>query len=137
MSENHSTQQNQVPDLISRARNHALAMRMHGATLRGPKGAAMLEELCDMVAGRITGPVVMAEPVAKIPHEPGVFAPGCLTVDESMKMLNLTLRRDLANMIGRDPSVLTYWMRNKGCLPVKESEKVRELYRARQVRGAA
>ena len=41
--------------IIAKASNHALAMRMHGATLRGVAGAELLEDLCDAVIARHLG----------------------------------------------------------------------------------
>lgn len=54
----------QESDLVERAANHALAMRMHGATLRGVKGAEMLEDLADAVVGRYEDPEMQVRAAA-------------------------------------------------------------------------
>lgn len=123
-------------DLINRAANHALAMRVHGASLRGVPGAEMLEDLCDAAMGRyIPSPSSVA--VQKNEPAPGCsIPPGCLTVEEALTMLGMNRFAQLARAIGTSPSMITMW-RQKGHIPLKKSEMVRGVYRGMQARAAA
>ena len=123
-------------ELINRAANHALAMRMHGATLRGISGAELLEDLCDAMMGRYASENPPAPNPEKltIAHDP--VPTGCLTVEEAMTLLGVNRFTQLARSIGTSSSLITFW-RKKGHIPLKKSEVVREVYRGMQVRAAA
>lgn len=123
-------------ELINRTANHALAMRMHGATLRGVSGAELLEDLCDAVMGRYTSENAPAANPEKPDLVPDPVPPGCLTVEEAMTLLGVNRFAQLARSIGTSSSMITFW-RNKGHIPLKKSEVVREVYRGMQVRAAA
>ncbi len=123
-------------ELINRAANHALAMRMHGATLRGISGAGLLEDLCDAVMGHYASenaPAANPEKLTLV-HDP--VPPGCLTVEEAMTLLGVNRFAQLARAIGTSSSMITLW-RNQGHIPLKKSELVRKVYRGMQVRAAA
>lgn len=121
--------------LIIRASNHALAMRMHGATLRGVYGAEMVEDLCDAVMGRfVTTPKPAVVEAEKIPT---TVPAGCLSVEEAMTILGLRTFTALAKALKTSSSMVTIWKNEKGYLPPAKSALVWELYRGKQVREAA
>lgn len=124
----------QVSMLVTKAANHALAMRIHGATLRGDAGAGMLEDLCDAVMGRYAAfePVAVQKPVVQKPAIPK----DCLTVEEAMRMLKCRTLVELADMIGSTAKTCSRW-RDEGHMREKASATVRALYRGMQVRAAA
>lgn len=123
-----------VAELVNKAANHALAMRIHGATLRGSAGADMLEDLCDAAMGRYVKfePVTAQKPVVKQPAIPK----GCLTVEDAMRMLNCKTLVELADMIGSTAKTCSRW-RGEGHMREKASATVRALYRGMQARAAA
>lgn len=108
--------------LISKAANHALAMRAHGATLRGVPGAEMLEDLCDAALGRFVESVQKTE-------QPEVAdeAIDYLTVEEAMTMLKLTRFNQLAYALGVSDSIIKRW-RSNGFIHPKQVKKVRRIY---------
>jgi hypothetical protein len=124
-------------ELINRAANHALAMRMHGATLRGISGAELLEDLCDAVMGRyVADPEAKPEKQPKPVLIPDPVPPGCLTVDEALTMLGMNRFAQLAKSLKTSPSMITLW-RNQGYIPLKKTAIVREIHSGMQVRAAA
>lgn len=110
-----------VGELVARAQNHALAMRLHGATMRGSVGAALLEDLCDAVSGRYE-PELPEPPVIK----PDPAKP--MSVDEAMVMLECQKQLDLANLLDVAPGTVTQW-KLRGGLPIKVAKRVRGIYR--------
>jgi hypothetical protein len=122
-------------DLTARAANHALAMRIHGATLRGVSGAEMLEDLCDAVLGRyIADPAPVKKPKPILAPDP--VPPGCLSVEQAMTMLGINRFAQLARSIGTSASMITLW-RNQGYLPPKKTKIVRDLVSATAMQEAA
>lgn len=116
-------------DLIGRAATHALAMRMHGATLRGLFGAILLEDLCDAVSGKY-------EPEGLV--EDGDEPTDRMTVAEAMKMLGISKFEAFAVVINASVGSMTYWRtRKNGIMPAKHVRIVQALYRGMQVREAA
>lgn len=112
----------QARALISKAANHALAMRTHGATLRGVPGAEMLEDLCDAALGRFVEAVQKA-------NEPEVADEiDYMTVEEAMAMLKLTRFNQLAYALGVSDSIIKRW-RSNGFIHPKQVKKIRALYR--------
>lgn len=112
----------QAKAIINQAANHALAMRMHGATLRGVPGAEMLEDLCDAALGRFAEAVKKTEPEVageEIDH---------MTVDEAMTMLKLSRFNQLAYALGVSDSIIKRW-RSNGFIHPKQVKKIRALYR--------
>ncbi len=112
----------QARALISKAANHALAMRTHGATLRGVPGAEMLEDLCDAALGRFAEAVKKTEPEVageEIDH---------MTVEEAMTMLKLSRFNQLAYTLGVSDSIIKRW-RSNGFIHPKQVKKIRALYR--------
>jgi len=108
--------------LINKAANHALAMRAHGATLRGVPGAEMLEDLCDAALGRFAEAVKKTEPEVageEIDH---------MTVDEAMTMLKLSRFNELAYALGVSDSIIKRW-RSNGFIHPRQVKKIRDLYR--------
>lgn len=123
--------------LIHKAANHALAMRIHGATLRGVSGAEMLEDLCDAAMGRyVADPEAKPEKKPKPVLVPDPVPPGCLTVEEALTMLGLNRFAQLAKSLKTSPSMITLW-RNQGYIPLKKTAIVREIHSGMQVRAAA
>jgi len=115
--------------LIERAGNHALAMRMHGATLRGLAGAALLEDLCDVISGKY-------EPEG--PIEDGDELTDRMTVADGMKMLGISKLEAFAAAINASVGAMTYWRaKKKGVMPGKYVKTVQALYRGMQLREAA
>ena len=115
--------------LVERASNHALAMRMHGATLRGLAGAILLEDLCDAISGKY-------EPDGLI--EDGDELTDRMTVAEGMKMLGISKFEAFAAAISASVGAITYWRNEKkGIMPAKHVKIVQSLYRGMQVREAA
>lgn len=115
--------------LVERAGNHALAMRMHGATLRGLPGAMLLEDLCDAISGKY-------EPEG--PIEDGDELTDRMTVAEGMKMLGISKFEAFAATINATVGAMTYWRTRKGgVMPAKHVKIVQTLYRGMQVREAA
>lgn len=112
--------------LTAKAANHALSMRMHGATLRGIPGAELLEDLCDAVLGRYVSENASAPKTPKPVLVPDPVPPGCLTVEEAMTMLGINRFAQLARSIGTSPSMITLW-RNQGYLPPKKTKIMRDL----------
>lgn len=128
-----SAQENAWPKMaaiINRAANHALAMRMHGATLRGVAGAEMIEDLCDIAIGHyiIEKPAVVE--IVVEPEEPG------MTVEEAMTMVKATSRRHFAALLECGSSTIKYW-ENNGRIADWAKVKAETLYRGMQVREAA
>lgn len=114
--------------LVERASNHALAMRMHGARLRGLPGAMLLEDLCDAVSGKY-------EPEGLV--EDGELTDR-MTVAEGMQMLGISKFEAFAATINATVGAMTYWRaRKNGVMPAKHVKIVQALYRDMQVREAA
>ena len=116
--------------LINRAANHALAMRMHGATIRGAAGAALLEDLCDAAMGRQIEAAASAAIAAKVKEEDR------MTVEEAMTMLECQSYAGFAKMLECSDTTVKNW-RSRGRLPGPWMDKVSALYRGMQVRAAA
>lgn len=116
--------------LINKAANHALAMRMHGATLRGASGAALLEDLCDAAMGRQIEAAASAAIAAKAKEE------DCMTVEEAMTMLECKTYADFFRLMDCSETIVKNW-RSRGRLPGPWMDKVRALYRGMQVSAAA
>lgn len=115
--------------LVERAGNHALAMRMHGATLRGLAGATLLEDLCDAISGKY-------EPEG--PIEDGDELTDRMTVAEGMKMLGISKFEAFAATINATVGAMTYWRTRKGgVMPAKHVKIVQALCRGMQAREAA
>lgn len=112
----------QARALISKAANHAMAMRMHGATLRGTAGAEMLEDLCDAALGKF------AEQAQKKAEEEKSEPVDYMTVEEAMTMLNLSRFNQLAYTLGVSDSIIKRW-RSNGFIHPKQVKKIRALYR--------
>lgn len=112
----------QARALISKAANHALAMRCHNATLRGVAGAEMIEDLCDIAMGRyiIEKPAVVE--IVVEPEEPG------MTVEEAMTMVKATSQRHFAALLECGSSTIKYW-KNNGRIANWAKVKVETLYR--------
>lgn len=114
--------------LVERASNHALAMRMHGARLRGLPGAMLLEDLCDAISGKYE-PDVMDEDNELTDR---------MTVAEGMKMLGISKFEAFAAAINASVGAMTYWRTRKGgVMPAKHVKIVQAMYRGMQVREAA
>jgi len=114
--------------LVERAGNHALAMRMHGARLRGLPGAMLLEDLCDAISGKYA-PDGMAEDDELTDR---------MTVAEAMTMLGISKFEAFAAAINASVGAMTYWRaKKKGVMPGKYVKTVQSLYRGMQVREAA
>ena len=116
--------------IIAKASNHALAMRMHGATLRGASGAALLEDLCDAAMGRQIEAAASAAIAAKVKEGDR------MTVEEAMTMLECQSYAGLAKILECSDTTVKNW-RSRGRLPVPWMDKVSALYREMQVRSAA
>ena len=115
--------------LVERASNHALAMRMHGARLRGLPGAMLLEDLCDAISGKY-------EPEGLV--EDGDELTDRMTVAEGMKMLGISKFEAFAATINATVGAMTYWRtRKNGIMPARHVKIVQQLYRGMQVREAA
>jgi len=112
----------QARAIINQAANHALAMRMHGATLRGTAGAEMLEDLCDAALGRF------AEQAQKKVEEEKSEPVDYMTVEEAMTMLKLTRFNQLAYALGVSDSIIKRW-RSNGFIHPRQVKKIRDLYR--------
>ena len=108
--------------LINQAANHALAMRMHGATLRGTAGAEMLEDLCDAALGRF------AEQAQKKVEEEKSEPVDYMTVEEAMTMLKLSRFNQLAYALDVSDSIIKRW-RSNGFIHPRQVKKIRDLYR--------
>jgi len=108
--------------LINKAANHALAMRAHGATLRGVPGAEMLEDLCDAALGRF------AEAVQKNSEPEATDEIDYMTVEEAMAMLQLSRFNQLAYALGVSDSIIKRW-RSNGFIHPRQVKKIRDLYR--------
>lgn len=108
--------------IINQAANHALAMRMHGATLRGTAGAEMLEDLCDAALGRF------AEQAQKKVEEAQEEQIDYMTVEEAMTMLKLTRFNQLARTLVVSDSIIKRW-RSNGFIHPRQVKKIRDLYR--------
>lgn len=114
--------------LVERASNHALAMRMHGARLRGLPGAMLLEDLCDAISGKYE-PEGLAEDDELTDR---------MTVAEAMTMLGIQKFEAFAVAINASVGSMTYWRtRKNGVMPAKHVKIVQQLYRGMQVREAA
>lgn len=114
----------QARALINQATNHALAMRMHGATLRGVPGAEMLENLCDAALGRlIEQSAKKAEAEAETEEQTDR-----MTVEEAMTMLKLSRFNQLAYLLGVSDSIIKRW-RSNGFIHPRQVKKIRALYR--------
>ena len=109
-----------ITELANRAARHALAMRMHGATLRGPAGAALLEDLADALGGRYNPETDQGAPEDEI------------SVDEALRMLDLDTQVELARKLGVKPETVSMW-RARGRIPCKNIKMIRRLYRGMQV----
>jgi len=116
--------------LINKAANHALAMRMHGATLRGAAGAALLEDLCDAAMGRQIEAAASAAIAANVKEEDR------MTVEEAMTMLECQSYAGFAKMLECSDTTVKNW-RTRQRLPSVWMDKVRDIYRGMQVREAA
>lgn len=116
--------------MINKAANHALAMRMHGATLRGASGAALLEDLCDAAMGRQIEAAASAAIAAKVKEGDR------MTVEEAMTMLECQSYAGFAKILECSDTTVKNW-RSRGRLPEPWTDKVRALYRGMQVRAAA
>lgn len=115
--------------LVERASNHALAMRMHGARLRGLPGAMLLEDLCDAIGGKY-------EPDG--PIEDGDELTDRMTVAEAMTMLGISKFEAFAATISTTVGTMTYWRTKKGgVMPAKHVRIVQAIYRGMQAREAA
>lgn len=115
--------------LVERASNHALAMRMHGARLRGLPGAMLLEDLCDAISGKY-------EPEGLV--EDGDELTDRMTVAEAMTMLGIQKFEAFAVAINASVGSMTYWRTKKGgVMPAKHIKIVQQLHRGMQVREAA
>lgn len=110
----------QARAIINQAANHALAMRMHGATLRGTSGAEMLEDLCDAALGRFV------EQAQKKAEEEKSEPVDYMTVEEAMTMLKLSRFNQLAYALGVSDSIIKRW-RSNGFIHPKQVKKVRRL----------
>lgn len=111
----------QARAIINQAANHALAMRMHGATLRGTAGAEMLEDLCDAALGRF---VEQAQKKAEEEQEEQI---DYMTVEEAMTMLKLSRFNELAYALGVSDSIIKRW-RSNGFIHPKQVKKVSRIY---------
>lgn len=118
-----------VKSLADKAANHALAMRMHGGTMRGPAGAEMLEDLCDAATGRY---FAEAKSVPKTPVKAERPAE-CYSIEEAMTALGVNTFTALAHQMKTTCSVVTRWKNNGGYLPISKSALVREILRTRRV----
>lgn len=108
--------------LINKAANHALAMRAHGATLRGVPGAEMLEDLCDAALG------CFVEQAQKKVEEEKSEPVDYMTVEEAMTMLKLSRFNQLAYALGVSDSIIKRW-RSNGFIHPRQVKKIRDLYR--------
>lgn len=111
-----------ITELANRAARHALAMRMHGATLRGVAGAELLEDLADALGGRYNPETDQGAP------EPE----DVISVDEALRMLDLDTQVELARKLGVKPETVTQW-KARGRIPGKNIKMIRRLYRGMQV----
>lgn len=109
--------------LINRAANHAMAMRTHGATLRGVPGAEMLEDLCDAALGKFVEAVKKTEKPEVADEEIDY-----MTVEEAMAMLKLTRFNQLAYTLGVSDSIIKRW-RSNGFIHPRQVKKIRDMYR--------
>lgn len=112
----------QAKAIINQAANHALAMRMHGATLRGTAGAEMLEDLCDAALGKFV------EQAQKKVEEEKTEPVDYMTVEEAMTMLKLSRFNQLAYALGVSDSIIKRW-RSNGFIHPRQVKKIRDLYR--------
>ncbi len=119
--------------LINRAANHALAMRMHGSTMRGVTGAELLEDLCDAVIGiqlEATAAATAAK-AAKTKEDDDR-----MTVEKAMEMLGCRTFAEFFRTMDCSETTVKNW-RSRGRLPDQWVERVRVLYRGMQVRTRA
>jgi len=107
--------------MIAKASNHALAMRMHGATLRGVAGAELLEDLCDAVIAKHLGQPVTLAVVAEVPED--------MTVDDAMHLLRCDSFAALARSINCSMTSIKFW-RRQGRITTPWANKIRRFYRA-------
>jgi len=114
--------------MIAKASNHALAMRMHGATLRGVAGAELLEDLCDAAIAKHLGQPVPLAVVAEVPED--------MTVEDAMHLLLCDTFAALARELDTSLTSIKKW-RAAGRMTTPWANKVRGLYREMQVRSAA
>ena len=108
--------------LITLASNHALMMRKHGTTLRGAKGAWLLEDLCDAVlAAKKSAPFLMDGQEIQAPVAiPSPDSQGCITVDQAMDVTGAKTKTQLAKIAGVTPQTITNWT-NQGFIGWKHS----------------
>lgn len=107
--------------MVAKAANHALAMRMHGATLRGVAGAELLEDLCDAVIAKHLGPPVPLAVAAEVPED--------MTVDDAMHLLRCDSFAALARSISCSMTSIKVWKR-QGRITTPWANKIRRFYRA-------
>lgn len=118
--------------LINKAANHALAMRTHGATLRGVTGAEMLEDLCDAAIGRHLQAVAAAALAAKAKTD----IENRMTVEEAMTMLDCRSYASFSDILDCSLTTVKNW-RSRGRVPADWADRVRIIYRGMKVRAAA
>ena len=118
--------------LISKAANHALSMRIYGATLRGIAGAELLEDLCDAAIGRHLQAVAAAALAAKAKTD----IENSMTVEEAMTMLDCRSYAAFSDILDCSLTTVKNW-RSRGRVPADWAEKVRSIYRGMKVRAAA
>lgn len=115
----------QTGELVAKAGNHALAMRIHSATIRGVAGAEMIENLCDAVIARhLNG------------NQPAVLVVAeDMTVGEGMIMLGCNSLAEFSRQLGCSLTSIQSW-KAAGYMTKPWADKVRKLYRGQQVRAA-
>jgi len=114
--------------LVNRAANHALAMRMHGATLRGVSGAEMLEDLCDAVlAKHLNNPPVPLAQVVEVPED--------MSVEDAMRLMRCESFAALARELSVSMTSIKVW-RRAGRITTPWVNKIRRMYRSRMERAA-
>lgn len=113
--------------MVAKASNHALAMRMHGATLRGVAGAELLEDLCDAAIAKHLGQPVPLAVIAEVPED--------MTVEDAMHLLRCDSFAALARSIDCSLTSIKKW-RNAGRMTTPWANRVRRFYRERQEQAA-
>jgi len=124
-----SFEKTKTGQMVAKASNHALAMRMHGSTLRGITGAEMLEDLCDAVlAKHLNNPPAPLDRVVEIPED--------MSVEDAMHLMRCDSFAALARELSVSMTSIKVW-RRAGRITTPWANNIRRMYRSRMERAAA
>lgn len=122
--------------LVQKAAHHALMMRAHGAILRGPRGAGLLEDLCDALLAAskpkaAAKPAVASDPVPAIESVVKVIRlpeSGTISVDYAVECFGCDVG-GIADILKIQTDTVRRWKR-KGFIPWRASQKLADISRA-------